>query len=172
MTSGHQTRLGYDGVRVELFFILHMYTCMYVLLLQSLQDSELSAIFIVYCMGGYSLQVSFKLLLKIIEVPPPSLPSFPSSLPSLPSSLPFPSSLPPSLPTFPSSLPPSLPPSFVPPCPSSPSAHPKFSEMTALGAAIAAGTAVGVWKDLSQLPIHDTTTYQPTIGPEGRLSRS
>ena len=83
---------------------------MYVLLLQSLQDSELSAIFIVYCMGGYSLQVSFKLLLKIIEMPPPSLPS---SLPSLPPSLPpFPSFLP-SLPFLPPSLPPSLP--FLPP---------------------------------------------------------
>ena len=45
--------------------------------------------------------------------------------------------------------------------------RPEFTEMTALGAAIAAGLAVQVWKDTSQLPKDRTTVYEPAISADG-----
>lgn len=39
--------------------------------------------------------------------------------------------------------------------------------MTALGAAIAAGLAAGVWSDVSQVPSHQTLTFLPSISSDG-----
>ena len=46
--------------------------------------------------------------------------------------------------------------------------RPDFSEMTALGAAIAAGLAAGVWKDTTQLPKAKTTVSEPTVTADGK----
>ena len=45
-----------------------------------------------------------------------------------------------------------------------------FLEMTALGVAIAAGLAVGVWTDVSQLPKTMSVTFDPKITPDGTSS--
>ena len=42
-----------------------------------------------------------------------------------------------------------------------------FTEMTVLGAAIAAGLAANVWKDTSQLPRATADIYEPQILPDG-----
>ena len=47
------------------------------------------------------------------------------------------------------------------------SVRPGFTEMTVLGAAIAAGLAANVWKDTSQLPRATTNIYEPQIQPDG-----
>lgn len=47
-------------------------------------------------------------------------------------------------------------------------------ESTALGAAIAAGLAVGLWKDLESAAAaiqDDIVTFSPQITPEARLAR-
>ena len=44
--------------------------------------------------------------------------------------------------------------------------RPDFTEMTVLGAAIAAGLAANVWKDTSQLPRATTNIYEPQIQPD------
>lgn len=49
--------------------------------------------------------------------------------------------------------------------------RPKFPEMTALGAALAAGLATGVWQDLSQLPSSPTTTFVPQMTSDERDRR-
>ena len=46
------------------------------------------------------------------------------------------------------------------------SVRPDFTEMTVLGAAIAAGLAANVWKDTSQLPRATTKIYKPQIQPD------
>ena len=43
-------------------------------------------------------------------------------------------------------------------------------ETTALGAAIAAGLATGVWSDPSALPDPSLTSYQPSIGHDGEYA--
>ena len=45
--------------------------------------------------------------------------------------------------------------------------RPDFCEMTVLGAAIAAGTAVGVWEDTSLLPEPATKQFQPALTSDG-----
>ncbi len=45
--------------------------------------------------------------------------------------------------------------------------RPDLSEMTVLGAAIAAGTAANVWKDVNQLPKQDTKTFESSITSDG-----
>ena len=113
---------------------------------------------------------SFPLPPPSSPIPPPlpsPLPSYPIILPSPPSSfsllsplLPFPQTSSLSL-LFPS---PPL------PLPSPPSACPSFQEMTALGAAIAAGLAVGVWRGTEELPKGDPPTLlHPSIPPDGWL---
>ena len=52
-------------------------------------------------------------------------------------------------------------------CLSSHTECPSMVETTALGAAIAAGLATGVWSDLSTLPDPTLTSYQPSIGHDG-----
>lgn len=52
-------------------------------------------------------------------------------------------------------------------CLSSYTECPSMVETTALGAAIAAGLATGVWSDLSTLPDPTLTSYQPSIGHDG-----
>ena len=66
----------------------------------------------------------------------------------------FPSSL------FPSSL---IPLSHTPTY----TVHPDFCEMTVFRAAIAAGTAVGVWEDISLLPEPATKQFQPALTSDG-----
>ena len=48
--------------------------------------------------------------------------------------------------------------------------RPDFTEMTVLGAAIAAGLAANVWKDTSQLPRATPDIYEPQIQPDGRYA--
>ena len=59
-------------------------------------------------------------------------------------------------------------------CPSSLSStvRPDFTEMTILGATIAAGLAANVWKDTSQLPKATTKIYEPKISPDGTYNNS
>ena len=45
--------------------------------------------------------------------------------------------------------------------------RPDFCEMTVFGAAIAAGTAVGVWEDTSLLPEPATKQFQPALTSDG-----
>ena len=45
--------------------------------------------------------------------------------------------------------------------------RPDFREMTVLGAAIAAGTAVRMWEDTSLLPTPATKQFQPAITSDG-----
>ena len=45
--------------------------------------------------------------------------------------------------------------------------RPDFCEMTVLGAAIAAGTAVGVWEDTSLLPEPATKQFHPALTSDG-----
>ena len=45
--------------------------------------------------------------------------------------------------------------------------RPDFREMTVLGAAIAAGTAVKMWEDTSLLPTPATKQFQPAITSDG-----
>ena len=47
--------------------------------------------------------------------------------------------------------------------------RPDFTEMTVLGATIAAGLAVNVWKDTSQLPKATTKIKEPQISADGML---
>lgn len=45
---------------------------------------------------------------------------------------------------------------------------PEMSETTVLGAALAAGRAVGVWAQPSLLPAPPTSTFTPSIGHDGK----
>ena len=45
--------------------------------------------------------------------------------------------------------------------------RPETREMTVLGAAIAAGLACGLWRDLAGLPTLNTSVAYPEIGPDG-----
>ena len=50
--------------------------------------------------------------------------------------------------------------------------RPDFTEMTVLGATIAAGLAANVWKDTSQLPKATTKIYEPKISADGAYNNS
>ena len=45
--------------------------------------------------------------------------------------------------------------------------RPDMSEMTALGAAIAAGVGAGVWRDVTQFPQQHVSQFEPQIKPDG-----
>eukprot|EP00731_Ephydatia_muelleri_P009479 Em0005g65a len=52
-----------------------------------------------------------------------------------------------------------------------PVVRPDMSEMTALGAAIAAGVGAGVWRDVTQFPRQHVSQFEPQIKPDDRDRR-
>lgn len=52
-----------------------------------------------------------------------------------------------------------------------PVVRPDMSEMTALGAAIAAGVGAGVWRDVTQFPRQHVSKFEPQINPDDRDRR-